>query len=80
MKEAAEDPDFAAQYALGIGGKEAEGTRAAARARVSLNQQMGRLIKKAVGARSKRTEKGKIARAQVQGALITTYTLLEKAA
>lgn len=80
VKEAAEDTEFAAQYALAIGGAEAAETRAAARARVSLNQQMGRLIKKAVGARSKRTEKGKIARAQVQDALITTYTLLEKAA
>jgi len=80
IKKASEDIEFAAQYYLAIGGEDAAGTRAAARAKVSLNQQMGRLIKKAAGARSKRTEKGKIARAQVQDALITTYTLLEKAA
>lgn len=80
VREAAEDPEFTAQYALALGGAEAAGTRAEARARVSLNQQIGRLVKKAIGARSKRTEKGKIARAQVQGTLISTYTLLEKAA
>ncbi len=80
VKEAAEDPEFAAQYALALGGKDAIGTRPAERARISLNQQIGRLVKKAVGARSKRTDKGKIARAQVQGTLISTYTLLEKAA
>lgn len=80
VQQASEDKEFAAQYALALGGKAAEGTRAADRARVSLNQQIGRLIKKVVGARSKRNEKGKIARAQVQGALVSTYTLLEKAA
>ncbi|MGC1497355.1 MAG: hypothetical protein WA790_16235 [Sulfitobacter sp.] len=80
VKEAAEDPEFATQYALAIGGEDAAGTRIAERARVSLNQQIGRLVKKAIGARSKRNEKGKIARAQVQGTLISTYTLLEKAA
>ncbi len=80
VQQAAEDKEFAAQYALALGGEEAVGTRPAERARVSLNQQIGRLIKKAVGARSKRNEKGKIARAQVQGALVSTYTLLEKAA
>lgn len=78
IKEAAEDPEFSAQYALAIGEKAISKNRVAVRARVSLNQQMGRLIKKAVGARSQRNEKGKIARAQVQDALITTYTLLEK--
>lgn len=78
VKEAAQNPEFAAQYALALGGEDAAGTRVAVRARVSLNQQIGRLIKKAVGARSKRNEKGKIARAQVSDALITTYTLLEK--
>lgn len=78
VKEAAEDAEFRAQYALALGGEDAAGTRAAARARVSLNQQIGRLIKKAVGARSKRNEKGKIVRAQVSDALVTTYTLLEK--
>ena len=80
VKEASEDPEFAAQYVLAVGNQDASVARAAVRARVSLNQQIGRLIKKAVGARSKRNEKGKIARAQVSDALITTYTLLQKAA
>ncbi len=79
VQEAEKDPDFVAQYAAAIGGKEAKGTRAAARARVSLNQQIGRVIKKSIGARSKRNEAGKIVRAQVQNAMIVTYTLLEKA-
>ena len=61
-----------------LGGGAQAGSRAATRARVSLNQQIGRVIKKAVGARSKRNESGKIARAQVQDALISTYTLLDK--
>ena len=39
----------------------------------------GSLIKRAAGARSKRGDKGKIQRAQVQGELISSYTLLEKA-
>ncbi|MDW4496972.1 hypothetical protein R5H30_03180 [Sulfitobacter sp. D35] len=52
--------------------------RAAARTRVSLNQQLGRLVKRAVGARSKRNEKGRIMRGQTPDALVTTYTLLEK--
>ena len=39
---------------------------------------MGRLIKRAAGARSKRDEAGKIMRGQVTGELISTYTLLEK--
>jgi len=80
VQKASVNEVFAAQYELALGGKEAEGTRPAERARISLNQQIGRLIKKAVGARSKRNDNGKIARAQVQGALVSTYTLLEKAA
>ncbi len=80
VKQAEKEDGFAAQYTLALGGEEAAGTRAGDRARVSMNQQIGRVIKKAVGARSKRTEKGKIARAQVQDAIISTYTLLEKAA
>lgn len=78
VQQAATSPEFTAQYALALGGKAAEGTRAAERARVSLNQQIGRVIKKAAGARSKRNEGGKIARATAQDAIIATYTLLEK--
>lgn len=80
VQDIAKDTDFAAQYALASTGGAQAGSRAATRARVSLNQQIGRVIKKAVGARSKRNEGGKIARAQVQDALISTYTLLDKPA
>ncbi|KIN60446.1 hypothetical protein Z945_1418 [Sulfitobacter noctilucae] len=78
VQEAQTSAEFTEQYALALGGKEAEGTRAAKRAAVSLNQQIGRVIKKAAGARSKRNERGRIARATVQDAIISTYTLLEK--
>ena len=78
VQDIAKEDDFAAQYELASTGGAQAGSRAATRARVSLNQQIGRVIKKAVGARSKRNESGKIARAQVQDALISTYTLLDK--
>ncbi|MEW9919497.1 hypothetical protein AB2B41_07780 [Marimonas sp. MJW-29] len=81
VKEAEKDAEFVKHYECALGGREAEGTRIGERQRVSLNQQIGRVIKKAVGARSKRNEEtGKIARAQVSDAIITTYTLLEKPA
>lgn len=80
VQDIAKEDDFAKQYELASTGGAQVGSRAASRARVSLNQQIGRVIKKAVGARSKRTEGGKIARAQVQDALISTYTLLDKPA
>lgn len=80
VREAETDPTFAAQYALAVGGQDGETKRSTERARVSLNQQIGRVIKKAVGARSKRNDAGKIARAQVPDAMIATYTLLAKAA
>lgn len=78
VKEAEKDADFKAQYdiALGAGPVEAK----IKRARVSLNQQISRVIKKSVGARSKRNAQGQIARAQAQGAFIGTYTLLDKPA
>ena len=79
VKEAATDKDFVAQYKVAING-EGMTEKAAERARVSLNQQMGRLVKTAVGAKSKRNEGGKIMRAQVTDTLISTYTLLTKAA
>ena len=50
------------------------------RARVSLNQQIGRMIKKSVGAKSKRNPQGQIARGQASDAFVATYTLLEKPA
>lgn len=77
VKKAEQDPAFIANYNVAVGGLPAA-DKAAQRARVSLNQQLGRLIKKAAGAKSKRTEAGPIARAQVQDALISTYTLLVK--
>ncbi|KIN64029.1 hypothetical protein Z946_2913 [Sulfitobacter noctilucicola] len=80
VREAEKSPEFSANYAEAVGGEDADGTRAAARARVSLNQQIGRVIKKAAGARSKRLASGKIARAQVTDAIVSTYTLLDKAA
>lgn len=76
VTEAQKDAEFKSQYELALGEVEAEGK--AKRARVSLNQQIGRMIKKSVGAKGKRNEEGRIMRAQVQDAVIATYTLLEK--
>lgn len=77
MSTANKNAAFVELYNKAIGSG-AEGR--SARAQAPLNQQLGRLIKKAVGARGKKTEAGKVARAQVTGELISTYTLLEKAA
>jgi hypothetical protein len=77
MKTATSDADFAAQYALAVGGA---GEDAPERAKIPLNQQLGRMIKRAIGAKSKMNENGRVARAQVSGEAISTYTLLEKAA
>lgn len=77
MREASQDPDFAALYEQAVAIDPAR-PRANARARVPLNQQLGRLIKRAAGAQSKRDGAGKIQRAQVQDEVITTYTLLER--
>lgn len=79
MKRANADTTFAGMYATAV----AEGgdkPRQASRAGVALNQQLGRLIKRAVGAKSKRDAAGKIMRAQVKDEIITSYTLLDKAA
>lgn len=76
VKEAQKDAEFKAQYEIALGEMDAEGK--ASRARVSLNQQIGRMIKKSVGARGKRNEQGRVMRSQVQDAVIATYTLLEK--
>lgn len=80
VNEAGKDADFKKQYGIAVG-VEAEGNDAAIkRARVSLNQQIGRVIKKSVGARSKRNELGQIARGQATDTFVATYTLLEKPA
>lgn len=79
MKTATKDADFARAYAVACGGAANDDNAPNAKLAAALNQQLGRLIKKAVGARSKRNDGGKIARGQVSGEAITTYTLLEKA-
>lgn len=79
MRTASRDDEFAGLYATAVGATadDASGPDAA---KMPLNQQLGRMIKRAVGARSKKNETGRIARAQVSGEAITTYTLLEKPA
>ncbi|WP_116597506.1 hypothetical protein [Primorskyibacter marinus] len=77
MRSASQDAAYAELYNIAIGA-DAEGKPG--RAQAPLNQQLGRLIKKAVGARGKKSETGRVARAQVAGEVISTYTLLEKAA
>lgn len=79
MKRASTNPEFQAQYDLATAAP-AGNEKAAARARAPINQQLGRLIKRAAGAKGKRGKNGKILRGQVQGEVLTTYTLLEKAA
>lgn len=85
-RKASQDAAFMALYQAAIAPEAAEGsddkaaTKRAERARLSLNQQIGRVIKQAAEAKSKRQENGRIARAQVQGEIISTYTLLTKAA
>lgn len=75
MKKAAKDADFMVAYQTATGG---EG-RGAKRTKVALNQQLGRLIKQATAAKSKRDDAGKIQRVQVQDEIVTSYTLLQKA-
>jgi len=77
VTEAAKDPGFVQRYQMATTG-EGLPDRVAQRARVSLNQQMGRLAKSAVRAKSKRNDSGKIMRAQTSDGLIATYTLLTK--
>ena len=74
MQTAAKDGDFMALYATATGG---EG-KTTAHIQKPLNQQLGRLIRKAVGAKGIKTDRGTVARAQVQGEIITSYTLLTK--
>jgi len=80
VSEAGKDAAFKAQYDLALGVEAGESDVKVKRARVSLNQQIGRMIKKSVGARSKRNAQGKIGRGQAADTFVATYTLLEKAA
>lgn len=79
MKRAGEDPEFKSMYGKAVQ-EDAENPRRAVRSRAALNQQLARLIKRAVGAKSKRDGAGKIQRAQVRDEILTSYTLLEKPA
>ncbi|WP_299411721.1 hypothetical protein [uncultured Sulfitobacter sp.] len=78
VREADKDPDFMTHYEAALEMNEDDTAATVKRARVSLNQQIGRVIKKSVGARSKRNELGHIARGQVSDTFIATYTLLQK--
>ncbi|MCB1341705.1 MAG: hypothetical protein KDK24_11720 [Pseudooceanicola sp.] len=78
MKRAAADATFQANYETAVDADTAD-ERKLERAKAPINQQMGRLIKRAANAKSKRDAGGKIQRAQVTGEVISTYTLLERA-
>ena len=78
VSEAGKDSTFKAQYDAALGLEKDDGEAKVKRARVSLNQQIGRMIKKSVGAKSKRNPQGQIARGQASDAFVATYTLLEK--
>jgi len=53
VSEAGKDTKFKAQYEAALGLEESDGEAKVKRARVSLNQQIGRMIKKSVGAKSR---------------------------
>jgi len=80
VSEAGKDAEFKSQYEIALGDSTQADEVRIKRARVSLNQQIGRVIKKSVGARSKRNAQGQIARGQAADTFIATYTLLEKPA
>lgn len=80
VSEAGKDAEFKSQYEIALGLEADAGEAAVKRARVSLNQQIGRMIKRSVGARSKRNPQGQIARGQATDTFVATYTLLEKPA
>lgn len=80
VEEAGKSTKFKAQYDAALGLEATDGEATVKRARVSLNQQIGRMIKKSVGAKSKRNPQGQIARGQASDAFVATYTLLEKPA
>lgn len=79
IQAASEDPDFMEMHRIAVT-EDPENERRNARARASLNQQIGRLIKRAAGARSKRDDNKKIMRGQAQDGILTSFTLLDKAA
>ncbi len=79
LKRAHGDAAFAKMYATAVAEAQ-DKPKLAGRAGVALNQQLGRLIKRAVGAKSKRDGDGKILRGQVKDEVVTSYTLLEKPA
>ena len=75
MKTAAKDEEFMMIYNTAIGFN-AETNKA--HGQKALNQQLGRLIRKSVGAKGLKTDAGRVARAQVSGEVISSYTLLTK--
>lgn len=77
MKAASQNAEFRGLHdtAIGVGSQRAARVE---RNRAALNQQLGRLIKSVVRARSLRNAAGRITRAQVEGEMISSYTLLEK--
>ncbi len=79
MKRAMDEPETAENYTRAVT-QDPDNERRTARISASLNQQIGRLIKRAAGARSKRDDNKKIQRAQIQGEVLTSYTLLDKPA
>ncbi len=74
MKTAAADEAFMAFYNTAIGGEGKQSKMS----QKPLNQQLGRLIRKAVGAKGMKTDRGTVARAQTSGEIISSYTLLTK--
>jgi len=79
MKTMAQDAEYQRLYEIATAAV-ANDKEKPGRARVALNQQLGRLIKKSVGAKSKTNEAGRMMRAQVTGEAISAYTLLVKPA
>jgi hypothetical protein len=78
LKDAMTDAEFVKMYDVAIA-KAEDNEKRSARLRTSLNQQLGRMVKRAAGLKSKRDAKGKIMRAQVQDELLSTYTLVDPA-
>ncbi len=74
MQTAAKDKGFMTLYNTAI----AEGSKHSGRRQRLLNQQLGRLIRKAVGAVGKRNDDKKVMRGQATGEIISSYTLLAK--
>ena len=77
MRAASTDVGFMAQYQAAAGGDTAEG-EAEEKSKSALNQQLARVIQLAVQAKAKRGEDGKVVRADAEGALMTSYSLVER--